>query len=166
MPKFYRVDAGFPINEYLLIENRQPSGIESCMPQGGLAIWHIDDDANYNTEGYPGQGSWPANGNHYRVALLQADGNYNLEKGNNRGDSGDTHHGAGVDAIGPGPGGHPNTDSYQDGSNIFQTGNTITNISNSGANMTFLPQWLHGFECPVFLERNCSWQLQYQSHLE
>ena len=43
---------------------------------------------------------------------------------------------AGVDAIGPGPGNYPNTDSYKNG-NIVQTGITISDVSASGASMTF-----------------------------
>ena len=131
----YRIDANFPSNEYLLIENRQSAGIESVIPQGGLAIWHIDDSiTNFNNEGYPGQGGWPGNGNHYRVALLQADGNYNLEKGNNRGDGGDMYHASGISSIDSGT--VPNTDAYQNGS-IFPSGISITDISASGASMTF-----------------------------
>lgn len=134
--EIYRIDAGFSSGEYLLIENRQNAGFDCTIPQGGLAIWHIDDTTGYNTEGYPGQGGWPGNGNHYRVAILQADGQYNLEKGNNRGDSNDLHHAAGVDAIGQGPGNHPNTDTYKNGS-INQTGIIISDISASGSSMTF-----------------------------
>jgi M6 family metalloprotease-like protein len=111
---YYMISAGFPAGEYLLIENRQRAGLDCSLPQGGLAIWHIDDETGFDTEGYPG-GRWPKDGKHYRVALAQADGNFQLEKGINRGDAGDLHHGAGVDAIAPGPDGHPNTDAYQDG---------------------------------------------------
>ena len=92
--QIYRIDYNYPSNEYLLIENRQRAGTETCLDQGGLIVFHIDDNHNYNTQGYPGQSGWPGNGNHYRVAVLQADGNYNLEKGNNRGDAGDAYHGA------------------------------------------------------------------------
>ena len=134
--EIYRINAGFTSGEYLLIENRQNAGFDCTIPQGGIAIWHIDDTTGFNTEGYPGQSGWPGNGNHYRVALLQADGNYELERGTDRGDSTDIHHAAGVDAIGPGPGNHPNTDTYKNGT-ITQTGITISDISASGASMTF-----------------------------
>ncbi|MDO8304045.1 MAG: choice-of-anchor J domain-containing protein, partial [Sedimentisphaerales bacterium] len=136
-PQVYRINYGYPSNEYLLIENRQPVGIESAMPQGGLCIYHIDDLAGYDTEGYPGQAGWPTNGDHYRVALLQADGNYNLEKGNNRGDRYDVYHAAGVSQIGTGPGIYPNTDAYQSG-NIIVTNNTFHSISAAGASMSFV----------------------------
>ncbi len=111
---YFVITDGFPGNEYLMIENRQNAGFDCSLPQGGLAIWHIDDDAGFNTEGYPGK-RWPKDGKHYRVAMAQADGNFQLEKGINRGDSGDVHHGGGVDAMAPGPDGHPNTDAYQSG---------------------------------------------------
>ena len=130
----YRIDYNFPSDEYLLIENRQPSGVETAMPQGGLAIFHIDDAAGHNTQGYPGQSGWPGNGNHYRVALLQADGDYDLEQENNRGDSGDVYHAGGVDAITPDT--VPSTDAYQSG-NVYDTDFQIDSISSSGASMTF-----------------------------
>ena len=132
----FRIDAGFPSGEYLLVENRQSAGIETVIPQGGLAVWHIDDNAGFNTQGYPGQGGWPGNGNHYRVALLQADGNYDLEKGNNRGDAGDLYHSGGISSIGPGPNVYPNTDTYQNGA-INQTGHVLSDVSASAATMTF-----------------------------
>ncbi|MBT8102790.1 MAG: M6 family metalloprotease domain-containing protein [Gammaproteobacteria bacterium] len=129
-----RIDNGYPQDEYLLIENRQPVGFDGSMPQGGLVIWHIDEQAGYNVQGYPGQPGWPGNGNHYRVALLQADGQYHLEKDANRGDAGDVYHGGGVTEIGSTT--TPNTDAYQNG-NIVVTGNTISLISAAGATMDF-----------------------------
>jgi len=146
----YRIDTGFSSGEYLLIENRQDTGFDCSIPQGGVAIWHIDDTTGFNTQGYPGQGGWPANGNHYRVALLQADGNYNLERGNNRGDSTDMHHAAGVDAIGTGPGNDPNTDTYKDGT-VSQTGIIISDISASAASMTFCFNGCTGIPAPSSL---------------
>jgi M6 family metalloprotease-like protein len=131
----YRIDYGYPSGEYLLIENRQPAGIESAIPQGGLCIFHIDDNAGYNTEGYPGQSGWPENGNHYRVAVLQADGDYDLEKDNNRGDSGDVYHSGGVSLLSQST--VPNTDAYQDGT-IIVTENSIANVSSAGASMSFV----------------------------
>lgn len=130
----YRIDAGFPQNEYLLIENRQPVGFDGAMPQGGLVVWHIDDEAGFNVQGYPGQAGWPGNGNHYRVAVLQADGNYQLEKDINRGDAGDVYHAAGVATIGPQT--TPDTDAYQNGI-IIETGHVLSGISAAGATMTF-----------------------------
>ena len=130
---------GYPSGEYLLIENRQPCGFESRMTQGGLAIFHIDDNAN-NIRGYPGQSGWPGNGNHYEVALLQADATYGLERGFNRGDSGDMFHAGGVNSIGPDGtstgAAYPNTKAYQGGS-IVDTEVTISNIGAAGARMTF-----------------------------
>ncbi len=135
-PVIYRIDDGFEAGEYLLIDNRQPLGVESTIPQGGLCIWHIDENESGNqNEGFPGQPGWPGNGKHYRNAVLQADGDYDLENGNNRGDAGDLYHGMGVSEIGPDT--LPNTDGYAFG-NIIDTGHVITEISNSGDTMSFL----------------------------
>ncbi len=134
IPLAYRVTNGFPSGEYLLIENRQSVGFES-MPQGGLVIWHVDENKGDNkSEGYPGQGGWPGNNSHYKIALLQADGAYHLEHHVNRGDAGDVFHGGGVSSIGPAT--SPNTGRYQGGT-IATTGIQISGISASASNMTF-----------------------------
>jgi immune inhibitor A len=65
-------------NEYFLVENRQQDGYDASMPGQGLLIWHIDEAISTNT-----------NESHYKVALMQADGNRDLENNTNRGDAGD-----------------------------------------------------------------------------
>lgn len=129
----YQIKQGYPIDEYLLVEYRKPTGMEFCMPAEGLAIWHIDNMAGYDNQGWPGQAGWPGNGNHYRISLLQADGLYELEKDTNRGNAGDLY--TPGKSIGPGfvNGAYvyPNTDSYQTGT-IAETGISITNIKKIG----------------------------------
>ncbi len=148
-PQLYKITEGFPEGEYLLIENRQRLGYDSIMPQGGLAIWHVDMTSDLggrrfklslSEEGHPGQENWPNNGKHYGVALLQADGYFELERGVNVGDMDDLFHARGLDEITPclepGKCQYPNTDAYQGGvvtpTNVF-----ITDISVSGRIMTF-----------------------------
>lgn len=137
-PSVYRIDYGFPSNEYLLIENRQPIGFDGAMPQGGLAIWHIDDTTGYNTEGYPTASGWY--GQHYRVALLQADGGYDMEHGRDRGDRYDVWHAGNqyelTQSIDPLEGPFPNTDAYQS-NNFIQTGNRIFTIGAAADTMDF-----------------------------
>ncbi len=65
-------------NEYFLVENRQQTGYDASMPGQGLLIWHIDEAIATNS-----------NENHYKVALMQADGLRQLETNANRGDAGD-----------------------------------------------------------------------------
>lgn len=102
-PKIYKIEAGFPEGEYLLIENRQPRLYDTLIPQGGLAVWHIDEKQvrGQGRQGFPGQPNWPENGNHYSIALLQADTNYQLEKGVTQGDRGDLFHMNGKDELKP-----------------------------------------------------------------
>ena len=139
-PDVIRIDTGYPDGEYLLIENRQPWGFDINIPQGGLAIWHIDENKitpnnrDNASEGYPGQPGWPQNNNHYRVALLQADGFYDLEKQYNSADSGDLYNETGINEISTLT--TPNTNAYQDG-NIVVSRNKIYNISRSANYMTF-----------------------------
>ena len=137
--KVYKIEAGYPEGEYLLIENRQPTGYDVKMKGGGLAVYHIDDKADaQNNRGYPStQSDWPKNGKHYQVALLAADGNFDLEKGTNEGDSGDLwHFGSELKELRSGSSSHPNTDSYQYGS-VTLTGVRIYGFGFSGESMTF-----------------------------
>ena len=141
-PDVYKILLG-SASEYLLMENRQPGSYDVFLPQGGLAVWHVDDDMSQyanSREGYPGQLGWPENGKHYQVALLQADGKYDLERGRNRGDYSDLFRYDrffGVDHLSPsnstdpklGP--FPNTDSYRKGS-VGRTNHFITGVSGKG----------------------------------
>ena len=68
--------------EYYLVENRQKILYDRDLPGEGLLVWHIDDAIAGNT-----------NEAHPKVALVQADGRRDLEKGNNRGDAGDPYPG-------------------------------------------------------------------------
>mmetsp|Transcript_26759 Transcript_26759/g.59465 ORF Transcript_26759/g.59465 Transcript_26759/m.59465 type:complete len:603 (+) Transcript_26759:1348-3156(+) len=146
-PAAFRIDAGFAEGEYLLIENRQPVGFDALISQGGLAIYHVDEQApRQKRRGHPLQKEWPENGNHYMIALLQADSLYELERGRNTGDKGDLWHAdCGKAVLGPGrndthsaslASSYPNTDSYQSGV-IKSTGIVISDFSESGEVMSF-----------------------------
>jgi immune inhibitor A len=69
---------GAPSSEYFLVENRQRRLYDRELPGDGLLIYHVDDTIGSN-----------ANENRPRVALMQADGNRNLEWNVNRGDASD-----------------------------------------------------------------------------
>jgi immune inhibitor A len=64
--------------EYFLLENRQAKGLDAALPGSGLAVWHIDERQSNNDNPLA-----------YLVALLQADGNKDLELLKNSGDAGD-----------------------------------------------------------------------------
>ncbi len=131
----YKITAGYPSGEYLLVENRQPYGFESILPQGGLCVWHIDEAKSSNQdEGYPGQAGWPGNNRHYKIALLQADGAYHMERGANRGDAGDVYRAGGVAAVSDST--VPSLNRYQSGV-VAPSGNRLEAISAPSATMTF-----------------------------
>lgn len=147
----------FAENEYLLIENRQPLQWDSLMPGSGILIWHIDDNLDNNSRrGYPGQDEWPGNGNHYRVAVVQADRMYHLEKGDNTGDENDFW--TEGQQLGPGPNEmiasdytqYPNTNSYAFETEL--TGIRIYDFSQSGSLMSFKVQGLSPAETSRTLE--------------
>jgi len=123
---FYRLPG---VNsEYFLLENRQKNGFDGGLPGAGLLVWHIDDTRSSNdSEWYPGCTSCAS---HYRVALVQADGFYNLEKNNNNGDGGDpfpgtaNNHALGGTTV-------PAANLY----NGTSSGFSISNISASGSPM-------------------------------
>ena len=68
---------GLYSNQYFLVENRQRVEFDLSLPGSGLVIYHVDESVPNNN-----------NQNHYKVAVEQADGEFDLE--HNRGsDSGD-----------------------------------------------------------------------------
>jgi len=73
--------------EYFLLENRQQSGFDAALPGAGMLLWHIDESRSGNSSvWYPGCSGCSS---HYKVALVQADNNYDLEHKTNRGDGDD-----------------------------------------------------------------------------
>ncbi|EOO71769.1 M6 family metalloprotease domain-containing protein [Bacillus mycoides] len=69
-------------NEYFLVENRTALALDRYLPSSGLAIYHCDiNGSNEYQDGTPSR--------HYQCALLQADGNLDLENNRNNGDSKD-----------------------------------------------------------------------------
>ncbi len=106
--------------EYFLVENRQRRQYDDMLPGDGLLVYHVDDAVDSN-----------ADERHPRVALLQADGKTDLERGINRGDGGDPYPGAmGNTALTANS--TPNSRSY----GSLSTDVTLTQISPSGPVMT------------------------------
>jgi M6 family metalloprotease-like protein len=92
--------------EYFLLENRQKLGFDQNLPGEGLLIWHVDENV-ITANNAPCLGCCER---HPLLALVQADGKNDLERGRNRGDSDDffpgpknAHPGFGSD-TGTGPG--------------------------------------------------------------
>ena len=114
--------------EYFIIENRQKVGRDLALPGSGLTIWHIDElGSNEN------QGMTP--NSHYECSLVQADGEFDLERAERDGQLGeakDLFHGAGNTRFGDTT--NPNSRWW----NGSSSGLSITNISNNAPTMTFL----------------------------
>jgi immune inhibitor A len=131
-PTIYKLwTNGSPANEYFLVENRQKIGYDSYLPYHGLLIYHIDEDiddygANDN-EWYPGY----TDSGHYKVALEQADGLWQMEKNINLGNSGDPYPGSN-NRRNFNSSSTPNSQSYDE----TETYVGVTNISDSGDTMT------------------------------
>jgi M6 family metalloprotease-like protein len=120
----YKFDRPAHPNEYYLVENRQQTARDTGLPDGGLAIWHIDTlGDNSNNEMTPES--------HYLVTLVQADGRWDLEHNINYGDATDLW--SAPDYTDCTPLTNPDTD-WWDGS---VSALAITNISASANVMTF-----------------------------
>ena len=83
------IDHRLKDGEYFLVEYRFPCGFDTELShhsswmkdRSGGAIWHIDESGLLNNIDYYSEGI-PANGEslqHYKVALVQGDGNFNME---------------------------------------------------------------------------------------
>ncbi len=123
--------------EYFLVENRQLAGFDEGLPGAGLLIWHIDGNTisskmSSNTVN-DSECYLPSNcsSSHYGVALVQADNLWELEKGTDRGDSGDPYSTS--------SGNISFTSSSSPNSNLYSgttSGVSVTDISASGSTMT------------------------------
>ena len=69
-------------NEYFLVENRSKMGLDRALPASGLAVYHCDIFGSNELQ----QGTATR---HYQCALLQADGQRDLEMNVNQGDGTD-----------------------------------------------------------------------------
>ncbi len=129
----YQLLPGSPATggEYFLVENRyRASGtFDEGLPGEGLAVWHIDESKPDNNH----ECSPPADcsKNHYKVSLVQADGNWDLERGNNKGDDGDLYPGSANNTAFTGAS-TPASQLYSGLSNIAD----VTSISPSQSTMT------------------------------
>ena len=173
------IDHGFqnPETEYLLLENRRAVRFDGGLGEGGISIWHVDESTRWNQRGgHPGMipmeeddnsnsrtaavaPSWTANGVHYPLSLLQADGLFDLERSRNHGHESDLWRsgnngkgwlGPGVAGGGDGDGAvtaavatYPNTDSYQ-GGEVRSTGIHLGGFSALGDVMTLLLKLVGG----------------------
>lgn len=119
--KVYRLwNNGTVGSEYFLVENRQQKGFDASLPSGGLLVWHIDETVSGNT-----------NEQHYKVALVQADGKRDMEAGRNRGDAGDAYPGT-TNNKNFNNTSTPNSKSYAG----LPTNVGVTNIGPAGATMS------------------------------
>ncbi|UCG31286.1 MAG: M6 family metalloprotease domain-containing protein [candidate division WOR-3 bacterium] len=81
---------GSPGSQYFLVENRQWLGFDNYLPWEGLLIYHVDENMpNNNHQWYPGY----TNYGHYKVALEQSDGEWQMEQNINAGNHGDPYPG-------------------------------------------------------------------------
>lgn len=89
-PVVYRLwtDGDTVGRQYFLVENRRKLGLfDAKLPGEGLLVYHVDEAKRNNNNQYiPGEHSAY---HHYRVAVEQADGKFDLERNLSSGDPGD-----------------------------------------------------------------------------
>jgi M6 family metalloprotease-like protein len=123
-------------NEYFLIESRQRKGQDLYLPGRGLAIWH----ANTQKAGKLSVAGNNANNDtsNLGLGLMQADGERDLEFGNNRGDGGDLYPGTSNNKAFT-PNTNPGSQLYYKVGTTRQNSNIyITNITlNPDSSMSF-----------------------------
>lgn len=145
-PDVLRIDGGFPSDEYLLVEFRKDIGFDKAFGCSGAVIYHVDDSApRQSRPGFPrvrgpAAAQFPANGDHYQVAVVQKDRSFHLERGENTGHCEDMWGVTDSDDM-LGPGGnvfstYPNSDSYKNG-NIRKTGLRLLDFQKSGRQIEF-----------------------------
>ena len=111
---------GTASNEYFLVENRRRTGFDEFIRGEGLLIYHVDEDVPNND-----------NQEHYKVAVEQADGDFDLEENVNSGDTGDPFPGSSNNRLFDATS-IPNSNAY-DGS---ETGVSVSDVSDADSMMT------------------------------
>lgn len=121
----YQVSNTHNPHEFFLIQAVNQTGRYEGMPDRGLLVWHIDEygDANKNQQ--------MTRTSHYRVAVEQADGRFDLESNVNGGDSFDYYDN--VSGIAFGPDTAPNSNWWSG----LASGLAISKVSAAGSTMTF-----------------------------
>ena len=145
-PNVLRIDGGFPSDEYLLVEFRKDIGFDKALGCPGAVIYHVDDTApRQSRPGFPrirgpAAAQFPANGDHYQIAVVQKDRSFHLERGENTGQCEDMWGVTATDDM-LGPGGnvfstYPNSDSYKNGQ-VRKTGLRLFDFQKSGRQIQF-----------------------------
>lgn len=136
----YKLSVGLPEGEYFLIENKACIKWSIDCPNGGIVIMHVDEAAPLQAaRSWPGKEGWPVD--HYRVAVVQADGQFELEKGISLGSDEDFFRkGMVVASIDES---QPNLNGYQ-GGRIIKTGVKITILTDPGYIMLFKVEGIPG----------------------
>jgi immune inhibitor A len=159
-PNYYKIVVpGSGGKEYFLLENRQQIGYDKGLAYTvdggnlhGLVVYHVDETVlmrNFNRPNEAANWDWnnrganykePSTGeNHYGIAVVQADGKWDMEKYNNDGDSGDVYPGtAKVTALTTNIKSSINTTSYYmwGTDSRSYTGITIDNIKETNGVIT------------------------------
>ncbi|GAB4502478.1 MAG: hypothetical protein Fur0035_20300 [Anaerolineales bacterium] len=136
--------------EFFLLENRQQvaGSYDEYLPGSGLLIWHVDEVMNnysaQNDNECRVEPHSACSAAHYLLALEQADGLRDLEYGRG-GDAGDPFPGSTNNRSWTAST-HPESSSWYGASGVG-----VTNISNSGAAMTFDLQISGGIAYRLFL---------------
>jgi M6 family metalloprotease-like protein len=128
--RVYRVEAGDGSGDYFLLENRQPIGFDSDLPEGGMLVWRID--ASLLADRW---GTNSVNNDRARmgVTLLQADGRNDLgTPAGNRGDAGDPFPGSASQVV-LHTASSPSTLSHL----ASPTGLTVLDITRAGEDVSF-----------------------------
>lgn len=112
-------------SEYYLIESIKKSGRWTNMPDEGLLIWHIDEKGSNDRQEMLVD-------KHYIVSVVQADGQFELEKNINSGGPNDLYHSSGYDIFNDST--VPNSRWW----NSQPSGLKISKISEVGNIMTFI----------------------------
>ena len=121
---FYKFPHPTKTNEFYMVSNRQKTSRDTTMPDAGIAIWHIDTNGSNDNEQM-------TCGQHYLVTLVQADGDWDLENGNNYGDSTDLYDASSYNECSSFT--YPNTDWWCDGTSDLN----INSIGPSANTMFF-----------------------------